>query len=131
MPRSMPTGSQELALLRHIALHGPSSVGRVAETFGAEHGLARSTVLTVMERLRRKGHLGRRRVKGLYVYASTLDHAGVLRGAVGQFVERALQGSVSPIAAWLTAQDEVSESELRELQAAVEALRTRKKGGTR
>ncbi len=125
MSRTLPTGSQELALLRWIAEHGPIGVGRVVEAFGVEHGLARSTVLTVMERLRRKGHLGRRRVDGVYVYASNLDHAGVLRGAVGQFIDRALQGSVSPIAAWLAERGEVTEDELRQLRRAVRALRTK------
>jgi predicted transcriptional regulator len=125
MSQNLPTGAQELALLRWVAEHGPIAVGRVAETFGAEHGLARSTVLTVMERLRRKGHLTRRRVDGIFVYASALDHAGVLRGAVGQFIDRALSGSVSPIAAWLTERGEVSEEELRDLRRAVRALRKR------
>lgn len=131
MKRSVPTGSQELALLRHIAEHGPLSVGQVAETFGADHGLARSTVLTVMERLRAKGHLGRRRAGGVYVYTSTLDTARVLTGAVGQFIDRALQGSVSPIAAYLTERREISDEELRELQQAVDALKKRTRGGGR
>ena len=126
MTRKLPTGSQELALLRWIAEHGPVGVGRVAETFGAEHGLARSTVLTVMERLRGKGHLSRRRVDGVFIYASSLDHAGVLRGAVGQFIDRALSGSVSPIAAWLAEREKVSDEELRELERAVRALRGRR-----
>lgn len=126
MTRPLPNGSQELALLRWIAEHGPVGVGRVVEVFGAEHELARSTVLTVMERLRRKGHLTRRRVDGVFVYASNLDHAGVLRGAVGQFIDRALQGSVSPIAAWLTERGEVSDTELRELERAVRALRSKR-----
>lgn len=128
MTRSLPTGSQELALLRYVAEHGPLTVGRIAETFGAEHGLARSTVLTVLERLRRKGHVGRRRVRGVFEYASTLDKAGVLRGAIGQFIDRALQGSLSPIAAYLAERDDVSEEELRELQRAVSALKKRPRG---
>lgn len=127
MTRPMPTGSQELALLRFIAEHGPLSVGRVAETFGVDHGLARSTVLTVMERLRKKGHLGRRRDEGVYVYSSTTDKAGILSGAVGQFIDRALQGSVSPIAAYLTERGDVSDEELRDLQRAVQSLRRRKR----
>jgi len=129
MKRSVPTGSQELALLRFIADRGPLSVGRVAETFGAEHGLARSTVLTVMERLRAKGHLGRRRVDGVFVYASTLDEGRVLSDAVGQFIDRALQGSVSPIAAHLTEREEITDDELRDLQRAVDALKKRARGG--
>lgn len=128
MPKPLPTGAQELALLRFVAEHGPLTVGRTAETFGAEHGLARSTVLTVMERLRRKGHLSRRRAGGVFVYASALDRAGVLSGAVGQFIDRALQGSLSPIAAYLTARRDVSDDELRELQRALNALKKRSRG---
>ena len=45
-------GDQELALLRYVAEEGPVTVGQAAEGFGAPRGLARSTVLTVMERLR-------------------------------------------------------------------------------
>jgi predicted transcriptional regulator len=118
-------------MLRYIAEHGPIAVGRVAEAFATEHGLARSTVLTVMERLRKKGHLSRRRAGGVFVYSSALDRPSVLRQAVGQFIDRALQGSVSPIAAYLTARGSVSDEELRELRQAVRALKPRKKGGAR
>jgi predicted transcriptional regulator len=127
MPRPHPTGSQELALLRYVAEHGPIGVGRVAEAFAAEQGLARSTVLTMMERLRKKGHLSRRKSGGVFVYRSVLDGSGVMSRAVGQFIERALRGSVSPIAAYLTERGEVSEDELRELQRAVRALKTTRK----
>lgn len=122
MSKALPTGSQELAVLRFVAEHGPVAVGRVAEAFASEHGLARSTVLTVMERLRAKGNLKRRRVDGVYLYSSALDREGVLSGAVAQFVERSLQGSVSPLAAYLTERGHVSADELRELRRAVRAL---------
>ena len=127
MSRSQPTGSKELAILRYVADHGPVGVGPVAEAFAAEQGLARSTVLTMMERLRKKGHLSRRKSGGVYVYRSALDGAGVMSRAVGQFIERALRGSVSPIAAYLTERGEVSEDELRELQRAVRALKSARK----
>jgi predicted transcriptional regulator len=123
MSQSQPTGNQELAILRYVAEHGPVAVGRVAEAFAAERGLARSTVLTMMERLRRKGHLSRRKSGGVYVYRSALDAPGVMSRAVGQFIERALRGSVSPIAAYLTERGEVSPAELRELERAVRALK--------
>lgn len=126
MPKTLPTGSQELAVLRWIAEHGPVGVGRVAEAFAREHGLARSTVLTVMERLRAKGNLTRRRVDGVFLYSSALDHGGVLSGAVAQFVERSLQGSVSPLATYLAERGRVSDDELRELRRAVRALSARR-----
>jgi len=126
-----PPGTQELQLLRHIARGGPASVGQVAETFGATQELARSTVLTMMERLRAKGYLTRRRVKGVYVYASSTRDEDLLRDVVGRFVQRALEGSVSPFAAYLAERSQVSETELEELERALERLRSKRGGTTR
>jgi len=126
-----PPGTQELQLLRHIARGGTASVGQVAETFGATQELARSTVLTMMERLRAKGYLTRRRVKGVYVYASSTRDEDLLRDVVGRFVQRALEGSVSPFAAYLAERSQVSETELEELERALERLRSKRGGTTR
>lgn len=117
-----PVGEQELALLRHLAERGAASVGEVAETFGRERGWARSTVLTMMERLRRKGLLTRRVVDGIYRYRAKSNAATLLTGAVRQFVERHLGGSVSPVVAYLTEATDVSDEDLKELKAIVRRL---------
>lgn len=122
----LPSASQELRFLRFVASNGPIAAGRVAEDLGGELGVSRSTVLTVLERLRRKGHLRRRRVDGVYLYASTVPHDRLMRAAVGQFVERSLGGSVLPLAAWLSERAEVSEEELAELKSIVSRLKPRK-----
>ena len=121
-----PAAAQELRFLRFVAEHGPITVGQVAEQLGNELGLARSTVLTVMERLRRKGHLKRRRKDGVYVYSSTVGLDRLLQDTVGQFVERSLGGSVLPFAAWLSQRVDVTEAELSELRSIVARLKTRK-----
>jgi predicted transcriptional regulator len=98
----------------------------VAEELGSELGVSRSTVLTVLERLRRKGHLKRRRVEGVYHYAATVPLDQLMRATVGQFVERSLGGSVMPFAAWLSERAEVTAEELAELRAIVGRLRSRR-----
>jgi predicted transcriptional regulator len=117
-------GKQELALLRHIADHGALTVGEAADAFGAPRGLARSTVLTMMERLRRKGHLARRLLDGVYRYRARATSAELLKGAVQRFVERNLDGSVSPLLAYLSEAATVSDEELRELEEIVAKLQT-------
>jgi len=124
-------GDQELALLRYVAEQGPVTVGQAAEGYGAPRGLARSTVLTVMERLRQKGHLERRQVDGVFHYSSPLPTGEVMRGAVRSFVERTLAGSVSPFVAYLAESGEVSDAELSELERAVERLRSARHEGKR
>jgi|SRR6185295_2121396 len=122
-----PLGTQELQLLRHITRTGPQTVGQVAETFGAAQVLARSTILTMMERLRGKGYLQRRRNSGVYVYTSPARDEDVLRDVVGGFVERSLEGSVSPFVAYLSRRSQVSDQELLELEALVDRLRARRR----
>ena len=121
-------GDQELAVLRYVAEHGPATVGEVAERYGERQGLARSTILTVMERLRAKGHLTRHKVEGVYQYASRVPKAELLRGVVGDFVQRALAGSLSPFAAYLAQAEAVSDEELEQLQDVVSQLQQRRKG---
>ena len=115
-------GEQELALLRHIADRGAVSVAEAVERFGTERGLARSTVLTMMERLRKKGHLGRRLLSGIYRYRARSSSADLLKGAVRHFVEGKLNGSVSPLVAYLSEAKDVSDDELRELEDFVARL---------
>lgn len=124
--RRKSIGDQELALLHHVEQQGDISVGEVAAGFGEARRLARSTVLTMMERLRTKGFLRRRRVNGVYRY-STATGEDVMQGAVGAFVEGTLQGSVSPFVAWMSQRAKVSDAELAELEALVEKLQTTRK----
>jgi predicted transcriptional regulator len=119
-------GDQELALLTWIAGHEGTSVGDVADGFGASRGLARSTVLTMMERLRRKGYLTRRQKGGVFRYRSAVGPHDVLKRAVSAFVSRTLGGSVSPVVAYLTdSADALTPAQVQALEDVVARLRAR------
>ena len=120
-------GDQELALLNHISERGDASVGEVAAEFGEARGLARSTVLTMMERLRAKPYLRRRKAGGVYRYATQTPADDVMRSAVGSFVANTLQGSLSPFVAWMSQRADVSDQELAELESLVADLQSRRK----
>jgi predicted transcriptional regulator len=115
-------------LLRYIGEHAPVSVGQAAEGFGVPRGLSRTTVLTMMERLRQKRCLTRRRVQGLFRYQVRAAAGDVVRDVVRGFVERTLDGSVAPLVAYLAEErDDVSEADLAELEALVARLQARRK----
>ncbi|MET0893841.1 MAG: BlaI/MecI/CopY family transcriptional regulator [Pseudoxanthomonas sp.] len=123
-------GDQELALLQYIAEQGAASAGEVAAAFGESRGLARSTVLTMMERLRAKAYLQRKQVDGgVFRYSTTTQQDDVVRNAVGSFVEKTLQGSVSPFVAWMSQRTEVSDDELAELEGLVAKLQSKRREG--
>ena len=119
-------GEQERALLQYVAEAGGSTVGEAAEGFGVPRGLARSTVLTMMERLRRKGYVGRQQAGGVYRYLSEASPDELLRSAVASFVTRTLAGSVSPFVNYLAESGEVSDAELAELEQLVARLQSKR-----
>ncbi len=115
-------GDQELSLLRFISDAGRATVAQAVEGFGQPRGLARSTVLTMMERLRKKGHLGRRRVDGLYHYAPRTAPGAALQHAVRTFVDRTLGGSITPFVAYVADREGLSDDEIEELESLLAKL---------
>ena len=115
-------GRAEMDILRYIADHHPASVRDVAEHLSATKGHVRTTALNVMERLRQKGYLKRRKINGVFQYSPCLPTAELLRSLVREFVHRTLGGSVSPFVAYLTHEGKLSGEELAELRALVEDL---------
>ena len=126
MPKP-PLGELQLEILRFISDHGPLTVGEVAARFGEPRGLARTTVLTVMERLREKGYVSRRKEGGVFRYAPCAEKAELLRGLVREFVETTLAGSVSPFFAYLAQEKELSGEEILALRQLLEAAAAGKK----
>jgi predicted transcriptional regulator len=117
-----PIGDQELALLKDLDARGAATVAEVVERFGQPRGLARSTVLTMMERLRKKGHLTRRQVGGVYRYAPRTAPGDAVQHAVAAFVDRTLGGSVTPFVTFLAEAHQVSDEELAGLEELVARL---------
>jgi predicted transcriptional regulator len=124
-------GDQELEVLRYVSEHAPVSVGEVAERFGAPRGLARTTILTVMERLRKKGYLARTKGGRPFRYSARAPQAQVLQGLVREFVEKTLGGSLSPFVAYLAEAKDLSPEELEELRRLVETLQPKREDGQR
>jgi predicted transcriptional regulator len=127
-----PIGQVQLEILQYVADHHPIRVGDVAEHFARTAGKARTTVLTVMEKLREKGYLSRKKRKGTFHYAPRLAKNDVMASVVQRFIEESLGGSVSPFIAYLAESRGLSDSELAKLKDLVQDLEMRrKKGGGR
>lgn len=112
----------ELNLLRNLASSEGMTVREVAEGFGEQNGYARTTILTVMERLRTKGYVTRKKKASVFVYSSALTQSDLMRNVVGGFVSKALGGSVSPLVAYLAEDGDLSDEEIARLRQLVESL---------
>ncbi len=123
-----PLGSTEIQILQYLGDQPAQSVGEVADHFARTTGQARTTILTIMERLRKKGYLTRKRIGGVYHYSPKVAKQDLLRGLVKSFVDNTLAGSVSPFVAYLSESGPVSEEDLEQLKQLVRELEQDRKG---
>jgi len=119
-------GKSEAQILRYILEKESVSVGEAAKHFLECQGLARTTVLTVMERLRKKGFLTRKEKNGIYEYSSKLSKESWLKQQIRDFVDTALGGTVSPLIHFLV-ESKISEDELTKLEDMIQDLSDREK----
>ena len=114
-------GSLELAVLKYVTEQGSATVRKVADEFAQTASLARTTVLTVLERLRAKGFVEREKGDGAFRYTPVKDDGQVLKDLVRGFVNSTLKGNLRPFVAYL-AEEEMGQEEIEELRALLERL---------
>jgi predicted transcriptional regulator len=122
MDEKTQIGEQQLDVLKYIVDRAPISANDVARQFGESHGLARTTVLTVIERLREKGLITRAKREGVWQYSPSLSKRELFRGLVERFVERTLGGSVFPVLAYLVDSKGLTPDEISQLREQLDRL---------
>jgi predicted transcriptional regulator len=124
-------GELELEVWRYVADHADVTVGQVARHFAVSRGLARTTILTVLERLYRKHFLRRRREGRLLRYSSSGSKAKFLQTMVAKFADRVLGGSLDPFVAYLVSDAKLTEDQIAELRRLVDSMEQNKKKGAK
>lgn len=122
MTKPQGLGEQELEVLRYVTDRAPVTVRQAAEEFGEPRKLARTTILTVMERLRKKGRLTRAKADGAFAYAPAVGKTELLQTLVHDFVQKTLGGSVSPFVAYLADAKGLSAHEVAELRTLIQNI---------
>ena len=125
-PKHESIGQEELAILQFIQENHPTTVREVANHF-AQFGKARTTILTVMERLRQKKFLSRKKSGNAYSYWPQKGRDTVMNSLVGDFVSNMLGGSLSPFMAYMSQAKNLSDEELNELKKLVRELSKERK----
>jgi predicted transcriptional regulator len=121
-------GELELEVLKGMWQKPGRTVQEVAEDLGKRRGSARTTVLTVMQRLHRKGFLKRRKVDGVFRFWPTEGRGKVLSGLIGQFVDKFLDGSPAPFLAYLADAKDLTDDQARQLRDIVQELERGEEG---
>jgi predicted transcriptional regulator len=122
-------GELELDVLKVIWQRQPCTVQQVAEVLGEQRGYARTTILTVMQRLHRKKFLKRKKVAGAFNYSTTQQRSQVISRLIDQFVDKVLDGSPLPFVAYLTETDDLTDAQIAALRKITRQLEKNQKGG--
>ncbi len=127
-PRERRLGELELVVLKIIWNRQPCSVQEVAQVLGERQGYARTTILTIMQRLHEKGFLKRRKRAGVFRYSATEEQATVMSRLIGQFVDTVLDKSPMPIVAYLTESQDLTADQITQLRELIENLEAQSRG---
>jgi len=112
----------EWEVLQYIAAHHPVTAREVADHFAASHDWARTTVITMLDRLRDKGYLMRDESGPVHRYTPREPQNDMMQSMVRDFVQKALGGSVSPFVAYLGKEASLSPQEVEALRRIVQEL---------
>jgi len=114
----------QLAILREIWSRGEATVAEVHNALQRERGLAMTTVATVLSRLEKRGLLKHRRAGRVFVYRALISEDEVRRTTVAEITERLFDGDVGQLVSHLLAEGEVSDGDLAQMKALIEAQET-------
>jgi BlaI family transcriptional regulator, penicillinase repressor len=126
LPR--PTDA-ELAILRVLWQHGPSTVRQVRDVLGRAQPTGYTTVLKLCQIMFDKGLVERDESQRTHVYRASRSEAQTQRQLIGDLVHRAFGGSASKLVMQALSTRKASADELAEIRGLIENLERQRDGG--
>ena len=118
--KAKPLGPLELVIMRVVWQVKTATVRNVYEALLKERKIAYTTVMTVMNKLEKKGYLKKVRQDRAYLYSSSKPQELVIRSMVQEFVTRVFDGSARPLLVHLVKDRKLSEQDLRDISRLIE-----------
>ena len=102
LPRAIPP-PLELECLRALWTLESANVAQVREALLGRHALAYTTVMTLLDRLTRKGAAQRKKIGRYFVYTPAVDREALRRAALVELVDYYFDGNETEMRAWMGA----------------------------
>lgn len=115
-------GKLELEVLKVVWKEQPCTVSQIVKIMTDRRDYARTTILTVMQRLEGKKFVKRRKEDGIFHYKTTENLSDVLTGLTKQFVDTMLSGSPLPFVNYFAESKKLTQKQAETLQAIVDEL---------
>ena len=113
-------GKLQLAIMRVLWAEGERTVAEVHRALEPSHGLAPTTIATMLKKMEAKGVVAHRTEGRRFVYRPTLSEAVATRSMVADLTERLFDGNPAALVSHLLQSHEVDEGELDDLRALLE-----------
>jgi BlaI family penicillinase repressor len=115
-PKSSTLTTHELSLMKIVWRHDdPVTVRDVYEELRKERPVAYTTVMTNMKTLEQKGYLTTTQQDRAHLYRPARPKQQVITEMVRDFVNRVFNGSSRPLVVHLLEDDQLSQSDLRDI----------------
>lgn len=121
--RELDLGAAELAVLRALWEHGPTSVRQVMDALNQRgRRLAYTTVLTYLTRLEQKGLVSSDKSELAYVYRAKVSRKRITRSRVKRLLQQLYDGAAGPLVLELIRSERLTAQEIDELHKLIERL---------
>jgi BlaI family transcriptional regulator, penicillinase repressor len=125
-PGKSRLSESEWAIMKVFWEEGSMALGDLVEKLKDDHGWTYNTIKTLVRRMAAKGWLNVRRVGGSFLYSPAMERAKAEKQALKDFSNRVLGGILSPMIAFLSQENTLSEEDVDELEQLLDQYRKRK-----
>lgn len=123
MTAPITLGELERAVMDHLWVVGEADVKAVWQVVGKRRKVTHNTVQSTMDRLFKKGLLGRTKVSHAFLYAPALSRAEFRARVIRSVAESVSDAETEILAAFVDVAAEVGEDTLARLEAMIAAKR--------
>jgi predicted transcriptional regulator len=121
-------GNLQLAIMRVLWSDGEATAASVHQALLPSHGLAPTTIATMLKKMEAKGVVAHRAEGRRFVYVPTVTEEQVTHSMVADLAQRLFGGDVTALAAHLIDEHDVDADELDDLRRRVDAALHREAG---
>jgi len=121
-----PLSAAQIEIMNLIWSRGEATVTEIWKALSIERAVARTTVLTVMDRLEKKGWLRRRAEGSQHFYSAARTRESTLGKLVDRLVETAFAGSSEELVVALLDGRGVTDEEARRIRRLIDKARRRR-----
>lgn len=126
-PKTLPPLSDaQFEIMQLIWTRSEATVSDIWEDLKKNRKIARNTVLTVMDRLEKRGWLTKKRIGNSYLYKPLVEQKKTLRQVVGRMVETAFSGAADQMVIALLDGRGLSDEEAKRIQKLIDQNRKSK-----